>query len=89
MFHPVDEARRERADSDRLEAFYRCLPMDAHHAGAMLGMILAEKLLGWRPPWRRPAGREVPTALVLSLTRPRRLGALFRPRPPLRVAAND
>jgi hypothetical protein len=89
MFHPIDDARRERADIARLDAFARGLGMNPDHAAAMLGLILAEKLLGWRPPWRRPAGQEVPAALVLSLSRPSRLRGWFRFRPPRREAAND
>jgi len=76
MFHPIDEARRERADADRLQVFSRSGCADPNFAAAMLGMILAEKLMGWRPPWRRP-GREVPARLVLSLSRRAPARSLF------------
>lgn len=89
MFHPLDEARRQRADVDRLDHYWRSLPLDGNSAAAMLGMILAEKLFGWRPPWRRPDPPHAPAPLVLSLSRPRPARGLFRFRPPLRRAAND
>jgi len=89
MFHPLDEARRERADVDRFDSFWRSLPMDGNYAAAMLGLILAEKLLGWRPPWRRPADPEAPGPLVLSLSRRRPARKLFRVKPPSPEAAND
>jgi hypothetical protein len=89
MFHPLDEARRQRADVDRLDSFWRSMPMDGNHAAAMLGLILAEKFLGWRPPWRRPAGPEAPAPLVLSLSRRRPARKLFHFKPLSPEAAND
>jgi hypothetical protein len=71
MFHPVDEARRARADADRLDAFCRSWPADHNFGAGVLGLILAEKFLGWRPPWRRGPAQEVPARLVLSLSRRR------------------
>lgn len=69
MFHPIDEARRARADADRLAAYSRQGSADPNYAAAMLGMVLAERLLGWRPPWRRDDRLKVPARLVLSLSR--------------------
>lgn len=89
MVHPHDDSRRERADADRLDDFCRCWPADANFAAGVLGLILAEKLLGWRPPWRRSAGPEVPGPLILSLSRRRPALGLFRFKPPVWRAAND
>lgn len=86
MYHPIDEARRDRADADRICVYSRSGAGDPNFGGAMLGLILAEKLLGWRPPWRRAGLREIPARLVLSLSRRAPVGA-FNPKS--LGAAND
>lgn len=87
MFHPIDEARRLRADADRLIAFRQSGAMDPYFGAAMLGMLLAEKFWGWRPPWRRSRARQVPARLVLSLQR--RPAARLAFDPQSLGAAND
>ncbi|MFN3523855.1 MAG: hypothetical protein ACK4YQ_16525 [Phenylobacterium sp.] len=87
MFHPIDDARRVRDDADRMQAFCRAGAGDPNHAAAMLGLLLAEKLLGLRPPWRRERVRRVPAQLVLSLSRRPAGRRAFNPR--TLGAAND
>ncbi|WP_374573115.1 hypothetical protein [Phenylobacterium sp.] len=87
MSPPIDEDPPLRADMERLDAFCRLRPIDPAESAAMLGLILAEKLMGWRPPWRRGSRLRVPARLVLSLVRRPGAGRPFDPR--MLGAAND
>lgn len=87
MFHPLDDVRRERAEADRLDIMWRHWPAGPEYAAAFLGILLAEKLVGLRPPWRRDDVKPVANPLVLTLSRPGR--ARFAFKPPSRSAAND
>lgn len=76
MFHPLNEARRDRAEADRLDFLIRSWPRDPMGGAAWLGLFLAERMFGVDAPWRRGRGRPVPIAAALRhVAPPRNLGA--------------
>lgn len=76
MFHSLDEARRDRAEAQRLDFLIRSWPREPQAGAAWLGLYLAERLFGVDAPWRKRSGRPVPVAAALrQVARPRRLEA--------------
>ncbi|HPA39300.1 MAG TPA: hypothetical protein PLV04_11175 [Phenylobacterium sp.] len=76
MFHSLDEARRDRAEAERLDFLIRSWPHDPNAGAAWLGLYLAERLFGADAPWRRRRGRPIAIAAALrQVARPRRLEA--------------
>lgn len=76
MFHSLDEARRDRAEAQRLDFLIRSWPREPQAGAAWLGLYLAERLFGLDAPWRKRRGRPVPVAAALrQVARPRRLEA--------------
>ncbi|WP_304171601.1 hypothetical protein [Phenylobacterium aquaticum] len=69
MFHPPYESRRDRAEAERLELFWRSWPRDSVSSAAWLGLVLAELLFGLNPPWSRRRDRPIPVAMALRQAR--------------------